>query len=252
MSKVVNLNYFAALPGRAITDKDLTGLQLRIIAVVAAHDRMGRNGQCCWAGRKAMASRVGCTEGSFSEAMTVLVKRGYIEVEQDTEDARRRGYRVMYQAEQDAAGMGFKPSLNRSADTDPSGGDRSADADASSGDRSAKTDQNAYGQRKKAQINQMIRSATRKPNIFHEVEEDISLKENTPPKSRAFEAENPRSQIIRHWFGKDGMHDGFELLKVLSNLKWQELIGLWRKGDLTDQIRDATCDYAERLRALAD
>jgi len=207
MSKVVNLNYFAALPGRAIVDKELTGLQLRIIAVVAAHDRMGRNGQCCWAGRKAMAARVGCTEGSFSEAMTVLVKRGYIEVEQDTEDARRRGYRVVYQTDEDAAGMGFKPTVNRSADADPSDRDRSADTDPFRGDRSAKTDQNAYGQRKKRQVDQLLRRAARKPNIFHEVDEDITRSKNTPPKSRAFEPENPRLAIIREWFGKDGMHD---------------------------------------------
>ncbi len=50
MTKVLGKNFFAAMPARMMSDERLAALHFRVLAVIAVHDRMGRNGQHCWAG----------------------------------------------------------------------------------------------------------------------------------------------------------------------------------------------------------
>lgn len=239
MSNVVHLNYFAAVPGRAVADQDISGLQLRTLAAIAGHDRMGRNGQGCWAGRKAMAARLGCTETSFSEAISWLVKKGYVEVMISETDGRRRGYRVVYDTAEDAKGIGARHKENGSANADVSASDQSANADASARDRSANTDQKAGDERKKAKVEQLVKASIRKPNIFPEGENNIPLKrENTGiQKDEAHKPPNPKMEILRQWYVADERHEAWELLKLLRPFEWNYLIGLWKREELIDEHR---------------
>lgn len=244
MSNVVHLNYFAAVPGRAVRDQKISGLQFRTLAAIAGHDRMGRNGQGCWAGRKAMASRIGCTETSFSEAISWLEKEGYIEVMVSETDGRHRGYRVVYDTAEDAKGIGARHKENGSANADVSQSDKSADADASTADRSAKADQSPVNERQKAKVEQLVRASVRKPNIFPEGDKNISLKrKNTPiPKDEAGKGDglppNPKTEIIRHWYDPVDQHEAWELLKRLRPFEWNRLIGLWKKRALTAEDKE--------------
>ena len=115
MGKVTTLNFFAALPGRAATDDRLTALHFRVLMVIAGYDRMGRNGQCCWAGRKKLASRAGCHPNSLSAAISELVGMGYVAEERHESDGRKKGFRVVYDAEKDARGIGIERQENRSS-----------------------------------------------------------------------------------------------------------------------------------------
>lgn len=254
MSRVIDPRYFAAVPGRAVRDKDISGLQFRALAAIAGHDRMGRNGQGCWAGRKAMAERIGCTETSFSEAVSWLVKNEYIEVMLSETDGRKRGYRVVYQTAEDAKGIGAKLKADRSADADVSdratgrdrsasadvnARDRSASADVSARNRSAKGDQSAPRQYQKDQVDQVVRSSVRKPNIFPEREENIPLKQDTSvQKDEAPKTPNPKMQIMNHWYAPEEVHEAWDALKRLPPFQWNRFIGLWKKGELTAEDRD--------------
>lgn len=106
MTKVAAMNFFAALPGRVTLDKRLNGLHFRILATVAGHDRMGRNGQCCWLGRDKLAIRVSCNPANLSTAVAELTAWGYLEAVQSQEDKRRKGLRIVYSMEEDRAGIG--------------------------------------------------------------------------------------------------------------------------------------------------
>lgn len=108
MGKVKTLNYFAAIPGRASSDDRLTALHFRVLMVIAGYDRMGRNGQCCWAGAKKLAARAGCHPKRLSTAISDLTSFGYLTVLQGETDKRKRGYRVVYTAKVDAAGIGIQ------------------------------------------------------------------------------------------------------------------------------------------------
>ena len=260
MSRVIDPRYFAAVPGRAVRDKDISGLQFRALAAIAGHDRMGRNGQGCWAGRKAMAERIGCTETSFSEAVSWLVKNGYVEVMLSETDGRKRGYRVLYETAEDAKGIGAKLKGDRSADADASvrkarwdrsadadvnARDRSASADASAPDRSAKRDQSPSDHYRKAQVDQVVKSSVRKPNIFPEREENIALKQNTPvQKDEAPKPVNPKMQIMNHWYAPEEVHEAWVVLKRLPPFQWNRLIGLWKKGELTLEERERAEQFA--------
>ena len=116
MGEVKVLNFFAAIPGRASMDENLTGLHFRTLMVIAGHDRMGRNGQCCWIGREKLAARVGCHPSSLSTSITDLISLGYLEVVKSESDGRKRGYRVIYDTNADAAGIGASPRKNRLRD----------------------------------------------------------------------------------------------------------------------------------------
>tara|TARA_R110000751_G_scaffold180038_1_gene286410 strand:+ start:22626 stop:23405 length:780 start_codon:yes stop_codon:yes gene_type:complete len=116
MVKETTVNYFGALPGRVCNDKRLTALHFKVLMAVAVHDRMGRNGQCCWAGRKKLTSRVGCDPSSFSSAISDLVEMEYLQEERHEKDGRKKGYRVVYKRMEDANGIGIELKTNRFPD----------------------------------------------------------------------------------------------------------------------------------------
>lgn len=94
---------FAALPLRAIRDGRLTDRDVRILAAIAAHDRMSSvrgKGQGAWASHKTMAAEVG--EGAdyarFSVSVNKLVDLGYLQRDRLESDRRKHTYRVLYTA----------------------------------------------------------------------------------------------------------------------------------------------------------
>ena len=103
MGKVVQYACFAAISARATRDETLTNLQFRVLMVIAAHDRLGRNGQCCWAGLKTLAQEVGCHPTNVSTALKKLRDAGYIGEARHKDDGRRKSYRIIYEAVSDAA-----------------------------------------------------------------------------------------------------------------------------------------------------
>jgi hypothetical protein len=90
---------FAALPLRAVYDERLTDRDLRILAAVAAHDRMSSvrgTGQGAWASHRTMAAMVGANYSRFSVAIHKLLRLGYLTREKLPTNRRRSTYRIIY------------------------------------------------------------------------------------------------------------------------------------------------------------
>lgn len=135
MGELATINYFAAIPGRANRDDRLSGLHFRVLGTIAGHDRMGRNGQCCWAGRNTLAELVGCHPSRLSTAIGDLIEWGYLEEQRHEQDGRKKGYRVVYEAVPDAAGIGSKVKENRLQDGNLSNRDTLRDGNQTGRDR---------------------------------------------------------------------------------------------------------------------
>jgi DNA-binding MarR family transcriptional regulator len=91
--------YFAPLPPRAIGDKELSGLDLRVLACIALHDRMSgkrKAGQGCWAGSRTLSNEIGCDYSNLSRSITKLGHLGYVERFPHPLNKRLRVYRVIY------------------------------------------------------------------------------------------------------------------------------------------------------------
>lgn len=87
---------YAPLPARAMVDMRLSERHLRTLAVVAAHDRLGKNGIGCWASHKRLAEMVGCHYTRISHNLKELGEMGYIERVEHPLNKRLRVYRVLY------------------------------------------------------------------------------------------------------------------------------------------------------------
>jgi hypothetical protein len=90
---------FAALPNRAIWDRDLTDRDVRNLAVIAAHDRLSGargKGQGAWASHKRFAALAGTEYSRFSVSVNRLLARGYLERQPLAADRRKFTYRVVY------------------------------------------------------------------------------------------------------------------------------------------------------------
>lgn len=88
---------FAPLPLRAIRDKRLTQRDLRVLGAIAAHDRMTRNGQGCWAPQDRLARVTGVKANHVGESIKHhLVPFGYVAREDHPWDRRRSRLYVIY------------------------------------------------------------------------------------------------------------------------------------------------------------
>lgn len=87
---------FAPLPARTISDDQLTALDLRVLACLAAHDRFGANGIGCFASHPRLAALLRCHTKSLSRSLKTLAEQGYIEAEPHPLNRRLRVYRVRY------------------------------------------------------------------------------------------------------------------------------------------------------------
>jgi hypothetical protein len=97
--------YFGAVPFRALADRGLTELDVRILGVVAAHDNMSllRGGDGCWAGTDRIAYLANANASNVSTAITKLDRLGYIRRDRHPKDGRRSTLRVIYDALADKA-----------------------------------------------------------------------------------------------------------------------------------------------------
>lgn len=90
---------FTTIPCRAISDSALTGLDLRVLAVISKYDGMslwpGRGGAGCFAKHSKLAAEVGVDVTSFSRALNRLLDAGYIRKEIPDADKRRFTLRVV-------------------------------------------------------------------------------------------------------------------------------------------------------------
>jgi DNA-binding MarR family transcriptional regulator len=87
---------FAPLPIRAISDQRLSGRHLRVLAAIAYHDRFGRNGQGCWAGRRRLAAEAGIAGTHVSNMLSDLRSWAYIKSERHPMNRRTTIHRVIY------------------------------------------------------------------------------------------------------------------------------------------------------------
>jgi len=87
---------FGGIPFRAVADGDLTALDLRILAVIAAHDGFNKNRKGCFASHKRIAALACAHYKSAARAITKLIDCGYLHASQQGADGRLRVYRVMY------------------------------------------------------------------------------------------------------------------------------------------------------------
>jgi hypothetical protein len=75
--------FSAPLPLRAIYDDRLAGLDIRVLAAVAAHDRMSLffdSGQAgCWASQGRLAAEVGCNYINLGKSLKKLGELGYLQ-----------------------------------------------------------------------------------------------------------------------------------------------------------------------------
>jgi DNA-binding MarR family transcriptional regulator len=88
--------YFVPLPRRAMTDPRLTALHWRVLAVIAAHDRLSKNGAGCWASQQRLADLAKCSYTRVSDTLTDLRTWGYNVTERHPTDERRRVHRIVY------------------------------------------------------------------------------------------------------------------------------------------------------------
>ncbi|MGE6739660.1 helix-turn-helix domain-containing protein [Allorhizobium pseudoryzae] len=176
MGEISTINYFAAIPGRANRDDRLSGLHFRVLGTIAGHDRMGRNGQCCWAGRNKLADLVGCHPSRLSTAISDLIEWGYLEEQRHESDGRKKGYRVVYEAAADAAGIGSKPKGDRLQDSNLSEAERLPDRNQSAGNRLRKRDNSDDQNTKNVQVNHGFDDLRPKLNILGR-NQDITQKQ---------------------------------------------------------------------------
>ena len=94
-----NKQRFAPIPLRALLDQRLTGHHLRLLGMIAAHDRLGKNGSGCWASQDRLAALLGCSKSTLSKRLSVLRDYGYIASQSNPEKRWFRVHRVVYTAD---------------------------------------------------------------------------------------------------------------------------------------------------------
>lgn len=210
MGDVTAINYFAAIPGRANRDDRLTGLHFRVLGTIAGHDRMGRNGQCCWAGRNTLADLVGCHPSRLSTAISDLIEWGYLYEQRHEQDGRKKGYKVVYEATADAAGIGSKVKENRLQDCNSSSGGKLQDSNQSRGNRLP--NRNSISDQNRVNISsfQSVNPFTDKLNIFGR-NQDITQKQRAGAGERGPRGAQQLTNALVEKLGGGDMAAGWQL-----------------------------------------
>lgn len=71
-------HYFAPIPNRALIDDRVTGRKLKILGIISAHDRMGRNGQHCTLSVRRIGEKLGVDFSNARKDIRDLIEWGYI------------------------------------------------------------------------------------------------------------------------------------------------------------------------------
>ena len=84
---------FGGLPFRALSDGNLTVLDLRLLAVIAAHDGFNKNRRGCFASHKRLAALIQAHYKSAARSIAKLIEHGYLAASPQGADGRLRVYR---------------------------------------------------------------------------------------------------------------------------------------------------------------
>ena len=95
-TRVMTKQRFAPLPLRALCDQRLGGLHLRTLGIIAAFDRLGKNGSGCWASQNTIAKIAGVDKARLSRSLSDLRDFGYISSEINPHKRWFRVHRVIY------------------------------------------------------------------------------------------------------------------------------------------------------------
>lgn len=90
---------FSAIPLRAIGDRELTDGDIRVIASIAAFDRLSHSkgkGQGAWASHRLMSGWIDRNYSNFSATVNKLIRLGYLVRESRETDKRQHTYRIVY------------------------------------------------------------------------------------------------------------------------------------------------------------
>jgi Winged helix DNA-binding domain len=100
--------YFAPIPLRAIGDPRLTGLHLKVLAVISYHDRFSHDRKTpgCFTSHKNLCAKVGCNYTNFSAAVGDLIKWGYLVRVKQKKDKRLNLYRVQHDRQKNSWSIG--------------------------------------------------------------------------------------------------------------------------------------------------
>lgn len=239
MGEVATINYFAAIPGRANRDDRLSGLHFRVLGTIAGHDRMGRNGQCCWAGRAKLASLVDCHPSRLSTAISDLIEWGYLDEERHKDDGRKKGYRVVYEAAPDAAGIGSKVKEDRLHDGNISEANRLPKRNQSSRNRLPDRNNSLLGKSAISQPFQSFASGGAKLNILGR-NQDITQKQGSGEGARGQSSGQKLTNRLVEMLGGGDSVAGWELYGELPDeeRKWLER-RLYRAELTADDIGQA-------------
>lgn len=109
--------FSAPFPLRAIGDKRLSGLDLRTLGAIAAHDRMSDwrgKGRGCDASHKTLAAKIGTDETNLSKSIGKLVSLDYVVASRPSGDKRTHVYRVPARLYDHAESLSFhQPSVSK-------------------------------------------------------------------------------------------------------------------------------------------
>ncbi len=86
---------FAPFPLPALRDHHLGALHLRTLGMVAAFDRLGKNGSGCWASQHTIAEIVGVDKARLSHSLSALRDYGCVTSEMNPDKRWFRVHRVI-------------------------------------------------------------------------------------------------------------------------------------------------------------
>ena len=84
------------MPLRALRDQRLTARHFRLLAIIAAHDQLDKNGAGCWASQRRLAALAGVQELRLSHTLSDLRDFGYIASAIHATNRHRRIHRIIY------------------------------------------------------------------------------------------------------------------------------------------------------------
>jgi DNA-binding MarR family transcriptional regulator len=90
---------YGPIPLRACRDLRLGAAHFRALTAIAGFDRLGKNGQGCWASQDRIAELVGCSKSHLSNILTHLRNCGYITSKINPDKRWSRIHRVIYTEE---------------------------------------------------------------------------------------------------------------------------------------------------------
>lgn len=97
---------FGAIPCRALSDRRLTDLDIRVLGVVSSHDAMSLpsgKGEGCWAGLERISRSTNANYNNVAGSISKLEDLGYLKREVHPRDRRRSVFRVVFNWKLDQA-----------------------------------------------------------------------------------------------------------------------------------------------------